>query len=199
MLNILWLGIIIVSVVFGILDGRTTEVANAVTNSAKLAFDIALGLTGILVFWLGLFKVAEEAGLIQIIARVIRKPMSLLFPDVPPDHPAMGAMIMNISANILGLNNAATPFGLKAMKCLDELNQHAKTASNAMCTFLAINTSSVTLIPVTAMAFLAQAGAHNPSDIIVTSILATTCSTFAGVSAARILEKLPRFAVKEEK
>lgn len=198
MLNILWLGLIVISTVVGFLNGHINEVANAVTSSAKLAFEIVLGLTGIMVFWLGLFRIAEDAGLIELIGRVISRPLSRLFSDVPADHPAMGAMIMNIAANILGLNNAATPFGLKAMHQLNRLNQHPGIATNAMCTFLAINTSSVTLIPVTAMALLAQAGANNPSDIVVTSILATTCSTIAGISAAKFLEKRQQFQIKEE-
>lgn len=197
MLNFLWLGLIVTSAFFAILNGKVPEVVNAVTDSAKLAFEIALGLTGILVFWLGLFKIAEQAGLVQAIAKLIARPMRALFPEIPSDHPAMGAMVMNIAANMLGLNNAATPFGLKAMQQLQTLN-HSAVASNSMCTFLAINTSSVTLIPTATMAFLAQAGSPNPSMIITTSLIATTISTLVGITAAKTLQRLPQFAVQPQ-
>lgn len=193
MLNTLWLGLILVSIFFATIDHRIPQLVASVTDSAKSAFEIALGLTGIIVFWLGLFKIAEAAGLLRLLSRLLQRPMSWLFPDVPSDHPAMGAIVMNIAANILGLNNAATPFGLKAMLHLQELNPKPKVATNAMCTFLAVNTSSVTLIPATTIAFLAAAGASDPTDIIITSILATTCSTIAGITAAKLLAKLPYF------
>lgn len=196
MLNTLWVVIVLLSIVFSVVNDRMNDVANAIMTSATQGFNIALGLAGILVFWLGLFRVAEAAGLIETLARALRRPMGWLFPDVPSDHPAMGAMIMNLSANLLGLNHAATPLGIKAMRYLSELNHGSPIASNAMCLFLAINTSSVTIIPATTMAFLAQAGAHNPSDIILTSLLATICSTVAGVAAAKFLQGRPRFAVK---
>ncbi len=198
MLNVIWLGLILLSIVFGVVNGTIPQVVNSVTLSAKLAFNIALGLTGIMALWLGLMKIAEESGLMNAIARLIRPLMVRLFPDVPPEHPAMGSMIMNIAANMLGLGNAATPFGLKAMDELEKLNPFPGVASNAMCTFLAINTSSVQLIPTTAIAFLVAAGANHPTDIIVTSLLATSFSTVAGITAVKFFEKLPMYRLPEQ-
>ena len=141
--------------------------------------------------WLGVMKVAEEAGLIAIIANWLKPVTTRLFPDVPADHPAMGSMIMNISANMLGLGNAATPFGLKAMEELDKLNPNKGTATNAMCTFLAINTAGMTLIPATAIAIRAAAGSSEPAIIIGTSLFGAFCATVAGIISVKILEKFP--------
>lgn len=193
MLNLIWLGLMIASVVFGAINGRIPEVVAAVTQSAKIAFELGLGLAGIMIFWLGLMKVAEDSGLVMLFARLIRPVMRRLFPEVPDDHPAAGAMVMNIAANMLGIGNAATPFGLKAMAELDKLNPIKGTASNAMCLFLAINTSSVQLIPATAIAYLVAAGADKPSDVIITSLIATTCSTIAAIIIAKSLENRRRF------
>lgn len=198
MLNVIWLALIILSVIFGLINGTINAVIAAVTDSAKLAFEIALGLTGIIVFWLGLMKIAEDAGLIGLFSKIIRPMTSRLFPDVPADHPAMGYMTMNFAANILGLGNAATPFGLKAMGELEKLNKQPGTATNAMCTFLAINTSSIQIIPTTAIAFLAAAGAARPTSIIATSLFATTCSTMAAIIAVKSLEKLRVFQAKAD-
>ncbi len=193
MLNIIWLGLIILSVVFGIITGKIPAVVASVTESAKFAFELALGLTGIMSLWLGMMRIAEEAGFVRALAKAIRPLMRRLFPDVPIEHPAMGAIVMNIAANMLGLGNAATPFGLKAMAELETLNPRPGVASNAMCTFLAINTSSVQLIPTSAIAFLAAAGAAHPTDIIITSLVATTFSTLAGIVAVKFLEKTPMY------
>jgi len=189
MLNFIWLGLVIASVICGIITGRIPQVVASVTDSAKAAFELALGLTGIMTFWLGLMRIAQDGGLVAALARVLRPLMRRLFPDVPADHPAMGSMILNIASNMLGLTNAATPFGLRAMQELEKLNQHPGTATNAMCTFLAINTSSVQLIPTTAIAYLATAGATHPTDIIITSLLATSCATIAALCTVKILEK----------
>ncbi|MEI9960178.1 MAG: nucleoside recognition domain-containing protein [Limisphaerales bacterium] len=143
--------------------------------------------------WLGIMRLAEKAGLIQVVARAARPVMKWLFPEVPADHPAMGSIIMNMAANFLGLNNAATPLGLRAMKDLETLNPRPGTATNAMCTFLAINTSSVQLLPVTAVAILVVAGATQPYAIIGTAIIATTFSTIAGITSVKLLEKLPGY------
>ncbi len=195
MLNAIWLGLMILSVFFGIIDHRIPEVVLAVTESAKVAFNLALGLAGIMIFWLGLLAIAEKSGLIQVLARLLRPIMVRLFPDVPPDHPAMGSMVLNISANMLGVNNAATPFGIRAMEELASLNRVKDTASDAMCTFLAINTSSVQLIPTSAIAMLAAGGSTNPTAIIITTLIATCCSTIAGVTCVKWLAKLPYFSL----
>lgn len=193
MLNILWLGLIVLSVVIGAINGRIPAVVASVTDSAKFAFEMVLGLTGILTLWLGMMRIAQEAGFVRGLARLIRPLMRRLFPDVPVEHPAMGAMVMNIAANMLGLGSAATPFGLKAMAELETLNTRPGIATNAMCTFLAINTSSIQLIPTSAIAFLAAAGAAHPTDIVITSLIATSFSTLAGLIAVKTLEKWPRY------
>ncbi|WP_131782749.1 nucleoside recognition domain-containing protein [Legionella gresilensis] len=199
MLNIIWLSMILLSVVVGIIQGRLDQVVQAVTDSAKLGFEIALGLAGIMAFWLGIMEIAAESGLVNKFARLLKPIMRPLFPDVPAEHPAMGAMILNIAANMLGLANAATPFGLRAMKELQRLNSHVDEASNAMCTFLAINTSSVQLIPATAIAFLAANGSLHPSSVIISSLLATTCSTIVAIVAVKRLARLPVYQIKELK
>lgn len=167
------------------------KVTNDAINIAKTAVEIALGLIGIMALWLGVMKVAEEAGLIKIIAKVLRPITTKIFPEVPPDHPAIGSMVMNISANMLGLGNAATPFGLKAMEELDKLNPNKGTATNSMVTFLAINTAGMTLIPATAIAVRASAGSADPTIIIATSLFGSTCATIVGITAAKLLEKFP--------
>jgi len=168
-------------------------VTQAALDYASTAVTIALGLIGIMALWLGVMKVAEEAGLLRIVTRMLTPVTKRLFPDVPTDHPAIGAMIMNIAANMLGLSNAATPLGLKAMEELNKLNPKVGTATNAMVTFLAINTGGLILIPATAIAVRASAGSANPGIIIGTSIFGATCATVAGVVAARILQRLPRY------
>ena len=167
------------------------DVTNAALDYAGTAVNIALGLIGIMALWLGVMKVAEDAGLIRIIANGVRPITKFLFPDVPSDHPAMGSMIMNIAANMLGLGNAATPFGLKAMEEMDSLNKNKGTATNAMVTFLAVNTAGLTLIPVTAIAIRAASGSSNPAIIIGTSIFGALCATTVGITATKILEKFP--------
>lgn len=193
MLNVIWLAMMVTAVVFGIIDHRLSEVVNAVTDYAKLGFEISLGLTGIMVFWLGLMNVAQESGLMDSVARILNPLMRRLFPDVPAEHPAMGAMLMNITANMLGLANAATPLGLKAMNELESINPNPGVASNAMCTFLALNTSSVQLLPTTAIAYLAANGATHPTSVIMSALLATSCSTFAAIIAVKTLARLPAF------
>lgn len=169
---------------------KMQNVTTSAFDSAKTAVTIALGLIGIMALWLGIMKVAEEAGLLKIIANALKPVTRFLFPDVPQDHPAMGAMVMNISANMLGLGNAATPFGLKAMEELDKLNPEKGTATNSMCTFLAINTAGLTLIPATAIAVRAASGSSNPAIIIGTSIFGAACATLAGITAAKTFEKI---------
>jgi spore maturation protein SpmA len=167
------------------MQALTTALIEASKSSVTLAF----GLIGVMAFFLGLMKVAEAGGLLQVIARLVRPLMVRLFPDVPADHPAMGAMIMNMSANALGLGNAATPFGIRAMQELDKLNSVKGTASNAMVLFLAINTSSVTLLPTGVIALRASAGSVDPAGIIPTTLFATLCSTTAAIIAAKFYQR----------
>lgn len=198
MLNAIWLSMMVLSVIVGAIEGRLTDVVQAVTDSAKFGFEVALGLAGIMALWLGIMGIASASGLIHKVARLLRPIMHWLFPEVPPEHPAMGAMILNISANMLGLANAATPFGLQAMKELQRLNTHVHTASNAMCTFLAINTSSVQLIPATAIALLAANGSVQPSSVILSSLIATSISTIVGVVSVKQFAKLKCYQIKPE-
>ena len=167
---------------------KMKSITNAAINYSKTAVDIALGLIGIMAFWLGIMKIAEKAGLVKVISRSVKPVTKWLFPEVPADHPAVAAMIMNISANMLGLGNAATPFGLKAMEELDKLNPEKGTATNAMCMFLAINTAGLTLVPATAIAIRAAQGSADPTIIIGTSFFGALIATVTGISVAKLFE-----------
>jgi len=192
MLNYIWLGLMVLAVVIGGCTDHLKEVADkCFENAGDAVMKLALPLVGIMALWLGVMRLAERAGLVALLARALRPLMVWLFPDVPADHPAMGSMLMNMAASILGLGNAATPLGLRAMKDLETLNPRPGTATNAMCTYLAINTSSIQLIPATAIAVLAANKSTNPTAIVGTSIMATTCAAIAAVTAAKILQRLP--------
>ena len=198
MLNYIWLALVLLSVAIGGWDDRLKDVTAGAFDGAKTAVTIALGLIGIMALWLGVMRLAERAGLVQRIARGLRPIMRRLFPDVPPEHPAMGSMVMNMSANMLGLGNAATPLGLRAMRDLETLNPRPGVATNAMCTFLAINTSSVQLIPATAIAILAASGSTRPTAIVGTALLATLCAASVAIISVKLLEKLPIFRLPKE-
>lgn len=206
MLNYIWLALLVIGILVAAgkdftqpVDPATnaqypnlTKVTNdGIVGSAKKAVELAIGLIGIMALWLGVMKIAEQAGLIAQLAKLLRPLTTRLFPDVPAEHPAMGAMIMNISANMLGLSNAATPLGLKAMEELNKLNKKVGTATDAMCTFLVINTSNVQLIPATVIAIRASAGSANPTEILGPALLATMLSTVIGVMVVKALAKLP--------
>jgi spore maturation protein SpmA/spore maturation protein SpmB len=194
MLNYIWLGLILVSIALGGAAGALDKVTTAAFKACETSvMTLALPLIGLMALWLGMMRLAEKSGLVEILARALRPIMRRLFPEVPVDHPAMGSMLMNMAANMLGLANAATPLGLRAMQDLETLNKRPGTATNAMCTFLAINTSSIQLVPATTVAYMAAAGATAPYDIIGPAFLATCCSTVAGVTAVKFLEKLPGY------
>ena len=193
MLNYIWFGLIFISVLVGTITGRIDEVTDAAISMSKTSFEIAIGLVGIMALWLGTMKIAEESGLIQIIARALKPITIRLFPDVPSDHPAIGSIVLNMAANMLGLGNAATPIGLKAMKELQELNKHKDTATDAMCTFLAINTSSVQIIlPATVVGLMGAAA----NQIFITTIIATGMSTIAAIISVKVLSKMKRFRIE---
>lgn len=196
MLNAIWLGMMFIAVVVGLITGRIDKVVQAVIDSAKFGFDMALGLAAVMSLWLGIMGVAKQSGLVKGLARLLKPILKRLFPDIPAHDPAMGAIVLNIAANMLGMANAATPFGLQAMKELQRLNTHVHTASNAMCVFLAINTSSVQLIPATAMAYLAANGSLHPSSVIVSSLIATSVSTIVALVAVTQLAKLSIYRIK---
>lgn len=170
--------------------GVFSEIMNASFSSAKTAFEISLGLTGVLSLWLGIMKIGERGGLIQAFARLAAPVFGKLFPDIPKNHPVTGSIFMNISANLLGLDNAATPMGLKAMQEMQELNKDKGLASNPMIMFLVINASGLTLIPVSIMVYRAQMGSANPSDVFLPIMLATFTSTLIGISAVCIKQRI---------
>lgn len=199
-LNYIWIAFFLVAFVVALgkllLAGDTavfTDIITATFDSAKTAFEIALGLTGILSLWLGIMKIGEKGGLIRAFARAASPVFTKLFPDLPKDHPATGSMFMNFSANLLGLDNAATPMGLKAMQQLQELNKQKDTASNSMIMFLCINASGLTIIPITIMMYRAQLGAANPSDVFLPILLATLSSTVVAVLTVCLRQKINIF------
>jgi spore maturation protein SpmA len=188
-INIIWLSLVVLATVTASYTNRMDALTKASFESAKDAVVLAIGLIGPMALWLGIMKVAEAGGLMRIVAHRVRPLMVRLFPDVPHDHPAMSAMIMNMAANALGLGNAATPMGIKAMQELDKLAPEKGTATNAMCLFLAINTSSVTLLPLGVITIRAAAGSASPAAIFIPSLIATTCSTITAIVAAKMLAR----------
>ena len=196
MLNWIWLGLVLSSITLAALSGQLTETTQAAFDACNTAvMKLALPLLGIWALWLGMMRLAEKAGLVEILARFLKPLLRRLFPDVPANHPAMGSMVMNMAANMLGLSNAATPLGLRAMQHLETLNPRPGTATNAMCTFLAINTSSIQLIPTTVIGILIAAGAAQPTSIIGTSLATSICSMIVAIFTVKTLEKLPFFAL----
>ena len=196
-LNYIWIAFVLIAFVVAVgklvIGGDTavfTEIINASLASAKTGFEISLGLTGILSLWLGIMKIGEKGGVIQAFARLAAPVFSKLFPDIPRDHPVTGSIFMNLSANLLGLDNAATPMGLKAMQQLQELNPNKESASNSMVMFLCINASGLTLIPITIMMYRAQLGAANPSDVFLPIMLATFTSTLVAILAVCVRQKI---------
>ena len=196
-MNWIWFGLIAGSVVTAAFTGKMAGVTNASIDSAKSAVTLALGLVGVMAFWLGMMRIVQAGGFLHTLARWLRPVMVRLFPDVPAEHPAMSAMIMNMASNMLGLGNAATPFGIKAMQELDTLNQHKGTATNAMVLFLAINTSNVALAPLGVIALRASIGSENAAGIWLPTLLATSFSTIVGILAAKLLQGLPVFSVRD--
>ena len=202
MLNNVWAFLVIsgllVAGLFGRLTGEGGVVASALTATKTAVMDIALPLAGMMMFWLGVLRLIEKAGVLDFVARALSLLMKRIFPDVPPGHPAMSAMIMNLGANMLGLGNSATPLGLKAMGHLQELNPAKRAPSNAMCIFLALNTAGFSLIPTGAITYLSAAGVKEPYRVIGPTILATACAAIVAVLAGKFFQRLPMFAVKPE-
>ena len=196
-LNYIWIAFFLIAFVIAtvrLVFMGDTEVFPAIMNStfdtSKTAFEISLGLTGVLSLWLGIMKIGEKGGVINVVARVLSPVFTRLFPDIPKGHPVTGSIFMNVAANMLGLDNAATPLGLKAMEQLQELNQKKDTATNPMIMFLVLNTSGLTLIPVSIMVYRAQMGAAQPTDIFVPILLATFFSTLAGIIFTSLYQRI---------
>lgn len=199
MLNYIWLGLLLLAVFIGGAQDRLPAVAEASLKMARdSVMETALPLVGIMALWLGMMRLAERSGLVLLLARALRPLMRWLFPDVPADHPAMGSMLMNFAANMLGLNNASTPLGLRAMKDLETLNPRPGVATDAMCMFLAVNTSSIQLIPATAIAVLAANNAKDPTAIVGTALLSSACGVTAAVLVTKVLARLPLFRLRQE-
>jgi spore maturation protein A len=190
MLNYIWFGLMAISLVVAAFHGTVDGVTRGAMESASTAVQIAIGLIGIMTLWLGIMRVAEAAGLVTLLGRALRPLLRRLFPEVPSDHPAAGAIVLAIAANMLGLNNAATPLGIKAMEELQALNPDKDAATNSMVTFLALTTSGVQLIPATMIGVLAAAGSQQPTSIIAPSIIATFVGTLAAVVAAKVLQRV---------
>jgi spore maturation protein A len=188
-MNIVWLLLIGAAVIGGAVTGRMADVSNAMFSSATTAIELAIGLVGGMTLFLGLMRVAEDAGLVRVLARALRPVFRFLFPDVPRDHPALGAMAMNFGANMLGLGDAATPFGIKAMEELQKLNPDKDTATDAMCMFVTLHSSSLQLIPVMVISLRAAAGSKNPSETIVATMLATAASMIVAIAVSRMFAR----------
>ena len=195
-MNIVWLLLIAAAVVTAAFRGTMPEVSNATFKSAGTAVELAIGLVGGMTLFLGLMRVAQDSGLVQLLARALRPVFRVLFPDVPKDHPALGAIAMNFGANILGLGDAATPFGLKAMQELQTLNADKESASDAMCMFVTLHSSSLQLIPVMIISLRAAAGSGNPSEIIVATIFATLASMAVAIVTSKLLARWQRRRVQ---
>ncbi len=213
MINIIWLAMIVIGVVvaairclgitlspFGIFFIPSFEPLSLLTNSvfeySKFAIELALGLVGLMALWLGIMKIAEKSGLISVLARGLKPVMIRLFPEIPPEDPAMGSIIMAMSATMLGLGNASTPLGLKAFADMQKLNKHKNIATNAQVTYMAMSTSSITIIPATIIGIRTAAGSANPSEIIAPVIIATVISTTVAIVVAKLLQRLPRYQIE---
>jgi len=194
LLNGIFVALVVGAVLVAAFTGNMSAANDAAIAAAKSAVEITIGLVGVMALWLGFMRVLRETGFMGALVRALAPVLVRLFPDVPPDHPAMGAIVMNLAANVLGLGNAATPFGLKAMRELETLNPRPGVATNAMALFLAINTSGLAVLPLGAIALRASLGSANPASIIVPSLIASACATAAGIAAAKLLERLPLFA-----
>ncbi|NLI91724.1 MAG: spore maturation protein [Peptococcaceae bacterium] len=189
MVNLIWLFMLLTGIVVSALSGNINQVTESALKAAELGIEVAIGLMGVMSLWLGIMRLAEKAGLIQSLAKLSSPVIRLLFPDLKKDSPAFGPIILNLCANILGLGNAATPFGLKAMQELQKENPYPDTASSAMITFLALNTSCITIIPATIIAVRMKAGSSNPTEIIGTTIFATACAMGTAITADFIFRK----------
>src|SRR3954462_1553715 len=188
MLNYIWFGLMAISLVVAAFNGTADAVTKGAVDAASTAVTIAIGLIGVMTLWLGMMKIAEAAGLVSILGRALRPVLRWMFPEVPAEHPAAGAIVLAIAANMLGLNNAATPLGIKAMEDMQELNGDKETATNPMVTFMAMTTSGVQLVPSTMIGLLAAAGATNPTAIIAPGLVATFIGTMAAIVAAKLLQ-----------
>lgn len=185
-MNYIFYLLIVISIVFGAINGKLPDVVNSILTGAELSVKVAFSLIGIMAFWLGMMRIAEKSGLVQIIAKLIRPITKWLFNEIPEDSPALGNVALSFSANALGLANAATPIGLKVMEELQDVNQDKSSASNAMCMFLAMCTAGFQIVPATVIAILVGAGAKNPTEIIAPTMIVTAIAFISSISVAKI-------------
>jgi len=190
MLNYIWIGLLLIGFIIGIFTGRIDQVTKAAMDSAQTAVTVCIGLLGVMCLWTGLMKVAEKSGLVTGIGRLVRPILSFLFPGIPKNHPALGAIVMNLVANFLGLGNAATPLGIKAMNELQTLSKDKKTATDSMCMFLVLNTAAIQLVPANIIALRTSEGSKKPAEIIVCIWIASICATIMGIIAAKLLARV---------
>ncbi|NSW44300.1 MAG: hypothetical protein HPY79_00505 [Bacteroidales bacterium] len=199
-LNYIWIGLIVIGFLFAVISSLITgnvsvfpSMMNAAFDMAKTGFELSLGLTGVMTLWLGMMKIAEKSGMVQVLARLVSPLFSKLFPEIPSKHPVHGSIMMNVAANMLGLDNAATPLGLKAMNELQELNPKKDQASNAQIMFMVLNASGLTIIPISIMVYRTQMGAANPADVFIPILIATFIATLTGIIAVGIVQKINLF------
>lgn len=188
MMNYVWFGLMAVALIVAAVNGTSEGVTKGAIDAAKTAVEISIGLVGVMALWLGIMRIAEKAGLIAMLARAIAPLIRLLFPGIPRDHRANGSIVMNLAANMLGVSNAATPLGIKAMEDLQELNRDKETASDAQVMFMALNTASVQLVPATMIGVMAAAGATDPTAIVGSTLVATAIGTVAAVIVTKLLQ-----------
>lgn len=188
LINYIWAFMILLGIIVAVITGNIDGINTAVLNDTQEAVIFAIGLTGVMALWLGLMNIAEKSGLVKSFGKTLRPFMRFLFPDIPKDHPAISAIVMNMVANMFGAGNSATALGIKAMEEMNKLNKDKKRATNAMCMFLVINMSSVQLVPLTVLKIRSDAGSINPTEIIGTSLIATIVSTIVGIISVKILE-----------
>ncbi len=189
-MNYIWYFLIVISIIFGSVNGKLNDVANAIFSGTELAVKIILTLLGIMTFWLGIMKIAEKSGIVEFLSKILNPIAQKIFPEIPKDSPIIGDVAMNFSANALGLANAATPIGIKAIEGMQELNKDKESASNSMCTLLAMNTAGFQLIPATVIAILAANGCNNPTEIIIPTLIVTSTAFISAIIIAKLFKRV---------
>lgn len=189
-MNYIWYFLIVISIIFGAVNGKLNDVANAIFSGTELAVKIILTLIGIMTFWLGIMKIAEKSGIVEFLSKILNPIAQKIFPEIPKDSPIIGDVAMNFSANALGLANAATPIGIKAIEGMQELNKDKESASNSMCTLLAMNTAGFQLIPATVIAILAANGCNNPTEIIIPTLIVTSTAFISAIIIAKLFKRV---------
>ena len=189
-MNYIWYFLIVISIIFGAVNGKLNDVANAIFSGTELAVKIILTLLGIMTFWLGIMKIAEKSGIVEFLSKILNPIAQKIFPEIPKDNPIIGDVAMNFSANALGLANAATPIGIKAIEGMQDLNKDKESASNSMCTLLAMNTAGFQLIPATVIAILAANGCNNPTEIIMPTLIVTSTAFISAIIIAKLFKRV---------